>query len=232
MLQDGVALLEALRRTTDRLAIFCQQGRICAPNLPHVLYGLLESSVVQVTAPHGGVFHPKIWVLRFKRAGRVEDVVLRVLILSRNLTGDRSWDLSLSLDGTPGKRTVTQNRPLSDLVAALPDLAERPPAARIRQDCDTIANELRQTVWDDLPGEYEQLAFHVLGLKPRSWAPKPSKRLAVISPFVSASALHALAATTDEAVVLVSRPDELAKATKPSLGKFGALKVLHEKRRN
>src|SRR5580700_5687317 len=63
---------------------------------PHVLYGLLESSVVQVTAPHGGVFHPKIWVLRFKRAGHVEDVVLRVLILSRNLTGDRSWDLSLS----------------------------------------------------------------------------------------------------------------------------------------
>ena len=228
MLQDGVALLEALRRTTDRLAIFCQQGRICAPNLPHVLYGLLESSVVQVTAPHGGVFHPKIWVLRFKRAGRVEDVVLRVLILSRNLTGDRSWDLSLSLDGTPGKGTVTQNRPLSDLVAALPDLAERPPGARIRQDCDTIADELRQTVWEELPGEYEQLAFHTLGLKPRSWAPKPSKRLAVISPFVSASALHALAATTDEAVVLVSRPDELAKASKPSLGKFGALKVLHE----
>ena len=228
MLQDGVALLEALRRTTDRLSIFCQQGRICAPNLPHVLYGLLESSVVQVTAPHGGVFHPKIWVLRFKRAGRVEDVVLRVLILSRNLTGDRSWDLSLSLDGTPGKRPVTQNRPLSDLVAALPDLAERPPAARIRQACDTIADELRQTVWEELPGEYEQLAFHTLGLKPRSWAPKPSKRLAVISPFVSASALHALAATTDEAVVLVSRPDELAKASKPSLGKFRALKVLHE----
>ena len=228
MLQDGVALLEALRRTTDRLSIFCQQGRICAPNLPHVLYGLLESSVVQVTAPHGGVFHPKIWVLRFKRAGHVEDVVLRVLILSRNLTGDRSWDLSLSLDGTPGKRTVTQNRPLSDLVAALPELAACPPAARILRDCDTIADELRQTVWHELPGDYEQLAFHALGLKPRSWTPKPSKRLAVISPFASASALHALAATTDEAVVLVSRPDELAKATKPSLGKFGALKVLHE----
>ena len=246
MLQDGVALLEALRRTTDRLSIFCQQGRICAPNLPHVLYGLLESSVVQVTAPHGGVFHPKIWVLRFKRAGHVKDVVLRVLILSRNLTGDRSWDLSLSLDGTPGKRTVTQNRPLSDLVAApgkrtvtqnrplsdlvaaLPELAACPPAARIRRDCDTIADELRQTVWHELPGDYEQLAFHALGLKPRSWTPKPSKRLAVISPFASASALHALAATTDEAVVLVSRPDELARATKASLAKFGALKVLHE----
>jgi hypothetical protein len=228
MLQDGVALLEALRRTTDRLSIFCQQGRIGAPNLPHVLYGLLESSVVEVTAPHGGVFHPKIWVLRFKRPDTTDDVILRLLVLSRNLTGDRSWDLSLSLDGTLGKRTVTQNRPLSDLVAALPDLAASPLVARIRQDCETLANELRQTAWTELPGAFEELAFHALGLKRRSWSPKSSKRLAVISPFVTASALHALAATTQEAVVLVSRPDELAKASKASLARFGALKVLHE----
>ena len=228
MLQDGVALLEALRRTTDRLSIFCQQGRIAAPNLPHVLSGLLESCVVEVTAPHGGVFHPKIWVLRFKRPDKTDDVVLRLLVLSRNLTGDSSWDLSLSLDGTPGKRTVAQNRPLSDLVAALPELAASPPVARIRQDCETLANELRQTTWSELPGAFEELAFHTLGFKRRSWCPKPSKRLAVISPFVSASALHALAATTQEAVVLVSRPDELAKASKASLARFGALKVLHE----
>jgi hypothetical protein len=228
MLQDGVALLEALRRTTDRLSIFSQQGRIGAPNLPHVLYGLLESCVVEVTAPHGGVFHPKIWVLRFNRPDKTDDVVLRLLVLSRNLTGDRSWDLSLSLDGTPGKRTVTQNRPLSDLVAALPELAASPPVSRIRQDCETLANELRQTTWTELPGAFEELAFHTLGLKRRSWSPKTSKRLAVISPFVTASALHALAATTQEAVVLISRPDELAKASKASLARFGALKVLHE----
>ena len=73
MLQDGVALLEALRRTTDKLAIFCQQGRISAPNLPHVLYGLLEASVIQVRAPQGGVFHPKLWVLRFNRPGNTDD---------------------------------------------------------------------------------------------------------------------------------------------------------------
>jgi hypothetical protein len=228
MLQDGVALLEALRRTTDKLSIFCQQGRIGAPNLPHVLYGLLESSVVQVTAPHGGVFHPKLWVLRFEKAGSSDDVVLRLLVLSRNLTGDRSWDLSLRLDGTPGERTVGQNRPLSDLVAALPGLSASPPGARIRQGCEKLADELRRTTWDELPGAFESLAFHSLGLKRRAWQPKPSKRLAVVSPFISASALNDLAATTEEAVVLVSRPDELARASKTSLSRFGALKVLHE----
>ncbi len=228
MLQDGVALLEALRRTTDRLCIFCQQGRIGAPNLPHVLYGLLEPCVVEVTAPHGGVFHPKMWVLRFERPAAPGDVILRLLVLSRNLTSDRSWDLSLSLDGTPGKRTVAQNRPLADLVAALPDLVTSQPTARIRQDCKTFADELRQTTWTELPGAFEDLAFHTLGLKPQSWSPKASKRLAAISPFVTASALHALAASTQEAVVLVSRPDELARASKASLARFGKIKVLHE----
>jgi hypothetical protein len=228
MLQDGVALLEALRRTTDKLSIFCQQGRIGAPNPPHVLYGLLESSVVQVTAPHGGVFHPKLWVLRFEKPGSSDDVVLRLLVLSRNLTGDRSWDLSLRLEGTLGERTAGQNRPLSDLVAALPGFSASPPGARIRQDCEKLADELRRTTWDELPGAFESLAFHSLGLKRRAWQPKPSKRLAVVSPFISASALNDLAATTEEAVVLVSRPDELARASKTSLSRFGALKVLHE----
>ena len=229
MLQDGVALLEALRRTTDRLSIFCQLGRISAPAKDHVLYGLLESCVVEVTAPQGGVFHPKIWVLRFERpAATPDDVVLRLLVLSRNLTSDRSWDLSLSLDGKPGKRTVAPNRPLADLVAALPDLAPIQPVARIRQNCKALADELRQTTWTELPGAFEDLAFHTLGLKRQSWSPKASKRLAVISPFVTASALHALAASTQEAVVLVSRPDELARASKASLARFGALMVLHE----
>ncbi|MGA1984522.1 MAG: phospholipase D family protein [Acidobacteriaceae bacterium] len=228
MLQDGVALLEALRRTTDRLFIFCQQGRINAPNLSHVLYGLLEPCVVEVTAPHGGVFHPKMWVLRFEGSDAPDDVVLRLLVLSRNLTGDRSWDLSLSLEGRPGKRAVTQNRPLADLVAALPNLATSQPLARVHQECKALADELRQTTWAELPGAFEDLAFHTLGLKRHSWSPKPSRRLAVISPFVTASALHALAASTQEPVVLVSRPDELARVSKASLARFGVLKVLHE----
>ena len=228
MLQDGVALLEALRRAADRLSIFCQHGRIGAPNLPHVLYGLLEPCVVEVEAPNGGVFHPKLWLLRFARPEGPDDIVLRLLVLSRNLTADRSWDLSLSLDGHVGKRNVGQNRPLCDLVSALCDFARRPPGARVRRDCERFCEELRGTTWDDLPGDFEKLAFHAIGLKRQTFLPKPSKRLAVISPFVQASALNALAGTTQEAVALLGRPDELARISKGTLAKFGKLLTLHE----
>lgn len=228
MLQDGVALLEALRRTADTLCIFCQHGRIGAPNLPHVLYGLLEPCVVEVGAPNGGVFHPKLWLLRFTRQEGPDDIVLRLLVLSRNLTADRSWDLSLSLDGRVGKRNISQNRPLCDLVSALTGFARSSPAVRIRRDCERFSGELRETTWDELPGDFEKLVFHTLGLKRKPWLPKLSKRLAVVSPFVQASALNALAATTQEAVVLLARPDELAKTPKASLAKFGRLMTLHE----
>lgn len=227
MLQDGVALLESLRRTTDKLAIFCHQGRIGAPNLPHVLYGLLEPCVVEANAPNGGVFHPKLWVLRFQSQTDGDDVVLRLLVLSRNLSNDRSWDLSLSVDGVPGKRTVSQNRSLTDLVSSLPDLGAVAPSPRIREHCSLLADEMRRTPWE-LPGKFDSLAFHAIGLTKKSWMPKPSKRLAVISPFVSAHALDSLAATCQQPVVLISRPDELARIPKPSLDRFEAVKVLHE----
>jgi hypothetical protein len=225
MLQDGVALLESLRRTTDKLAIFCQQGRIGAPNLPHVLYGLLEQCVVEVNAPNGGVFHPKLWVLRFQNQADADDIVLRLLVLSRNLGNDRSWDLSLSVEGTPGKRTVSQNRPLADLISALPDLGEAVP--RITEQCSLLADEMLRTPWE-LPGKFESLAFHTLGLTKKAWMPKPSKRLAVISPFVAAHALDSLAMTSQEPVALISRPDELARIPKSSLERFATVKVLHE----
>lgn len=227
MLQDGVTLLEALRRTTDRLAIFCQQGRIVAPNLPHVLYGLLEPSVVEVNAPNGGVFHPKLWVLRFQSRTDSHEVILRLLVLSRNLGNDRSWDLSLSVDGTPGRRGISDNRPLAELVSALPDLGAATPSRRIREQCSLLADEMQRTPWE-LPGDFESLAFHAIGLTRKPWMPSPSRRVAVVSPFVSAQALDALAMTSQQPVALISRPDELARIPKATLERFALVKTLHE----
>jgi len=64
-IRDGVAVLEALRRTSERLSVFYQAGRIHVPSTRHVLYGMLEPVVHAVRAPGGGAFHAKLWVLRF-----------------------------------------------------------------------------------------------------------------------------------------------------------------------
>src|SRR5262245_22208324 len=63
---DPVALLEALRRHADRIAIFCQAGQILIPKQHRILFGYLEDSVFQVRSPtEGGSFHAKFWAIRF-----------------------------------------------------------------------------------------------------------------------------------------------------------------------
>lgn len=228
LLKDPVALLEALRRTASNLAIVCQHGRIAVPTLPHVLFGLLEKSVVEVNAPNGGVFHPKVWALRYDDVAGGASLV-RLIVLSRNLTPDRCWDLSLSLEGTPGGRVVAKNRPIADLISRVPVLAARAPSERVAQVISSLANQVLRTDWDELPAGFEEIGFQVLGLDKKPWNPAPSNRLAVISPFVRAEALANLIETTDEPVALISRPEELARVDAATLKQFSRCLTLHER---
>ena len=69
-LNDPIALLEAIRRTSGKFGVFCQQGRIVAPANDALLLRYLEKVIIEVQ-PHNtdGVFHPKIWLLRFAGEG-------------------------------------------------------------------------------------------------------------------------------------------------------------------
>ena len=100
---DPVALLESVRRYADRLTVLVQAGGIAVPAKYRPTLTYLEGSLVQVAVPEtGGVFHPKVWVLRFRDAE--ENCVHRVLVLSRNLTFDNSWDTILVLDESDDPR--------------------------------------------------------------------------------------------------------------------------------
>ena len=116
--KDPNALLEALRRHVDRIHVFCQAGQIAVPKTYRLLFGYLESSVHEVRAVRdGGVFHPKVWIVRYVADG--EPAQYRLLCASRNLTFDRSWDTLLVLDGVVGKKSTKKNEPLSRFIRSL-----------------------------------------------------------------------------------------------------------------
>jgi len=84
ILSHPLALLEGAERIAGRLVVFTDAGHIQASVRPHSrLCSLLERIVVEVAAPHGGAFHPKMWALRFTPL-RPKIGALRLLILSRN----------------------------------------------------------------------------------------------------------------------------------------------------
>jgi hypothetical protein len=210
--QNGIALLEALRRVTERTTVYSERGRMQVPRKTHVLYALLESMVVEAKAPQGGAFHPKLWVLRFVVPDSDEPPLLRLLILSRNLTEDRSWDLLLQLEGQPGGQYVAANRELGELIRDLPTMAVGDVSEMRRAQAALLGDEVRRTHWE-LPAGFESVVFHVLGRKRGRWLPPRSSELAVISPFLTAPALAELRETTGRLVAVISRPEELDALT-------------------
>ena len=81
LLKSPLALLEGLERTAERLAVFCEAGRIQAQPRPQSrLCTLLERLIIEVSAPHEeGSFHPKLWVLRYRPLESGEPVRMRLL---------------------------------------------------------------------------------------------------------------------------------------------------------
>lgn len=123
LMNNPVCLLEALRSTGDKVALFSEGGQIHMPSKVTSLYILLEKMVFLVkTAKHRGLtaypsFHPKFWLLRFKNSAG--DLLYRVVVLSRNLTFDRSWDITYYMDGKPSHKQNEKNQPVSDFLQYL-----------------------------------------------------------------------------------------------------------------
>ena len=209
---DPVEVMEALRGMGRRFDIFCQRGAIGAGRWPSDLVALMEEVIHEVKRPRPGhIFHPKVWVLRFLDPGQVPRY--RLLVLSRNLTADRSWDTILWLDGMPQERAVPGNEPLARFVAALPDLTVAEMPADRRAALDPLAEELARVRWE-LPAGVREIRFHDIGL-PGSGPFAVEEhfdgyRTLVISPFVRAGAIRRLLRPAAGPAVLVSRGEELA----------------------
>lgn len=217
LMRDPVALLEALRATTDRLAIFHQDGRIHVPSAEQLLFGLLEDCVVPVRAFRDeGVFHAKLWVLRFE--SELDDgPLLRVVVLSRNLTFDRSWDTVLCLEGRPRRQRVRDSRGLAHMLSMLAGHADGDRRAMV----EALAGEAGRTRFD-APEPFQGYArFHAIGLGGQPWDPQPAghgARTLCVSPFLSASALSRAAELASGERILIAREDDMNKLPAGTLG--------------
>ncbi|MEX1363714.1 MAG: phospholipase D family protein [Nannocystaceae bacterium] len=231
LLGDPLLLLEALRRAGDRVHVFVDVGRIAIPRVPRALYAMLESSVHPVRAPHGGAFHPKVWVARFESEG--QPPLLRVAVLSRNLTFDRSWDVALATEGSPaGKRRVAASRPLGELLRVLPQLATVPLPEPVAASLLALAEQAERTSFPAPDGFDDPVTFHLLGAsgaRRRPWKPQAGgSRVLAIAPFVNKTALQAVAEMSGGEHALVARQEELDEVSPEVLADWDPILVLED----
>ncbi len=233
-LLNPVLLLEGIRRYAKDLTIFCQAGRIAVPRQHTPLLNMLESSVVEVEAPLGGVFHPKVWLLRYEpqEDDPEAEPLYRLLNLTRNLTFDRSWDLMLRLEGylaTHRQLGYARNHPLGDFVEQLPDMARHPITHRALAQINVLREEVRRVDFQTPEPFSDHLGFYPAGI-PGHRAYRfydRCDRALVISPFLSDRMLRRV---TEKGTnhVLVSRPDSIGELKAETRAAFDRLYALDD----
>ncbi len=195
---------------------------------------MLESSVHLVAAPNGGAFHPKVWAARFKPLDEAAEDVLRVAVLSRNLTFERAWDVALASEASPrGRRRVAASRPLGDFLLKLPQLATK--TNRIPQDVaervGALADQVARIAFPAPDGFDSPVEFHALGLsrRRRSWIPPSSgHRTLALAPFVNRTGLAAVGGLSGNERILVSRQEELDRLPADARAQWGEIFVLSD----
>lgn len=170
LMKNPICLLEALRATGDKVALFCEAGQIHMPNNVTSLYILLEKMVFQVnTAKRKGIgkypsFHPKFWLLRYVDENSVP--FYRVVILSRNLTFDRSWDITFCMDGVVNRRKTLKTEPVIDFISYLVGNLSSDDNGKAKQKkIKAIMRELPYVHFELNSREFEDFEFLPIGIK-------------------------------------------------------------------
>ncbi len=212
---EKLALFEAIGRMKDRMKVFYQKGNIQRPATFNPLFTMLEPCL-QAVVPQGGAFssfHPKLWLIRYQLiedAPKKPTVIYRLLILSRNLTMDRSWDIAATLDGTLGarKKGDDSNNDWKTFMYSLLDSAtDFEPAAVLKR-------ELGRIIWETPVTFYGAPVLKVGSTKfgcPVNLPSRTNEQLMVVSPFIDEYALQWLKtfASTNGRCYLFSRADQL-----------------------
>ncbi|UVE66926.1 phospholipase D family protein [Burkholderia pyrrocinia] len=226
---EKIALLDAIDQLGGKLKVFYQRGNIHVPPEFNRLFGLLEPMLAPIVPHEQGdersaafsSFHPKLWLLRYVRKGRRSTAApdperrYRLLVMSRNLTFDRSWDLTASLDGQPLAESARADDSLAWFVESLESFAPG------FEPLKSMIRDLRRMQWKPpqpfrdprmLPGG----GAHIANPEDRFGSPlifgDAKDELLVVSPFLDASekkALDWLGGDVKGKRTLLSRSDSL-----------------------
>lgn len=199
--RDSTQLLDAVQRFMSRTTVFCQAAGVHVPATHSRIFTFLEDSLHQVEPlREKALFHPKLWAIRYRGVGD-DSLFHRVVVGSRNLTLDSSWDTALILDESP--RGVIDAAPAAHTVEAVTGMVLDPMTDERRGSILDLAATLSD-VSLEAPEPFTGGSLLALGLDDREHWPFPerARKILAISPFISTSTLARLRAGTENATLL------------------------------
>lgn len=229
---DRYATLEAIRRLAPRFRVFHDATGLLAGR-HRALLTLLHRVAVPVRVPQRGhlwpAFHPKFIVLRFVRPEA--PTRMRLVCMSRNLTGDAALDISVTLEGTADDASAgdQSSERLASALRMLPQWSVHPDDDGSTDDLIAdLAETVDRTTWQIPPG-FRQVQLWPLGFGPSAVDPihprEGEDRVLVMSPFLSDTRLRQL---SKEAArhVLIGDQDEIDTMPRAVIERFEHVKVV------
>jgi hypothetical protein len=189
---DPVAAAMAVTRMSPKVRVLVHPATITGPSADsgsNRFIALLDRLVVEVQ-PTSGLFHPKVWALRFEQIGtpRGEAPIEkgRVIVGSRNLTQSTSFELGAAFEGVVAKEGADASELGGDIASALRAWLT---ATNIRypEAVWHLPRFIRRLVFD-VPHEADaalRFRWQGMGQKPLADAlPSRLERAVVVSPFI------------------------------------------------
>lgn len=233
---DKVYYLNALKKIQDKIIVFADSSQIHIPtNLTNnaTFYCFLEKIIVPITLEKNKntipSFHPKTWLIAYSKNSEPSQKIFRFAVLSRNLTFDKSWDLTVYIEGTEDKSstinsdTIVQTERIKGFYNYLFSLSNN------QKNWNSRLKTLDQIVFsyntDEKDGKsnnkesfevlpiyrhYEKNGFVDIKNDPLFKSQNKSKLL-VISPFVSSNILKDIFSGNTDQRILITREDEFVK---------------------
>lgn len=227
---EPVAGVMAATRLRSRVRILVHPGTISGSSHTgsNRFVALLDRMIIEV-APHSGLFHPKVWALRFEKLGhgRPSEPLFRgrLVVSSRNLGPSSSFELGIVLEGQPATKP-------ENVSPASVDFAESLTAWLKAGSASVLPVEVRQLpsfiggLELDIPREaHDGLRLRWQGGGGRQLVkalPERLKSVLVVSPFVQPDFVANLVSRTNE-LRLVSTREALDALDDASVASMEAL---------
>ena len=125
VIQSPHILLEAVAKSSDKVVVFCNKGGIAVPPTIRKVYSLMERNIFEVFDKQNvkANFHPKLWLIREVNNDDRKDVLLKLIVTSRNLAYTDTIDCIACLTGKVGGASVKneKHQPLTAFIKAVVD---------------------------------------------------------------------------------------------------------------
>ena len=211
------SLKNAIENLSGKVILFHDAGALKA--LDKEIYKTVDHFFISINKLNGA-FHPKIWLMRFKCNADPKMEKFRLLVLSRNMSFDKSLDLIYAMDGEwdENEDCEAKNKPLCDLLEFLTDKTglDEPRENEIGKLNETLKHVVFKTNDAEVFDDFE---FMLSTPDNKLFADSdlfkgPFKDLLIMSPFLKEITVSNLFKNAEK-VSIITREDQLKELIKP-----------------